>query len=142
MLFQFGDEGQEELAVETVLVEIVGCAIGGCDDENAARPQLVEEAAEDHGVRRVLDLEFVEAQKARRLRDALRRRRDRIVARRAHEIGLALAFALGEAAPASDLGVDFLHEGEECTRRFGSTGAAAKNMSISIDLPRPTPPKR
>ena len=61
-LLQERDEGKEERAVESVLVEVVGRDVGGRDDGDAAREELLEQAAEDHRVGDVVDGEFVEAE--------------------------------------------------------------------------------
>ena len=39
-------------------------------------------------------------------------------------------------------GVDFLHEGMEMHPAGGHVGTVSTKRSISIDLPRPTPPQR
>ncbi|RUP47336.1 hypothetical protein BC936DRAFT_145844 [Jimgerdemannia flammicorona] len=56
------DEGEERVALDTVLVEIVRVAVGGGDDDDAAFKERGEEAAEDHGVRNVGHLELVKAE--------------------------------------------------------------------------------
>ena len=56
---------------------------------DAEPEQLLEQPAEDHRVRDVGHLEFVEREQRRLRRDPLGDRRDRIVARIAHEFGRA-----------------------------------------------------
>ena len=59
------DERQEAVALQAVLVEIVGRAVGGGDHRDAFVEQGLEQAAEDHRIGDVGDLEFVEAEQAR-----------------------------------------------------------------------------
>ena len=74
------DEGQEQRAVEAVLVEPLGGDVGGRHHHHAAREQPAEQPAEDHGVGDVGDVELVEAQQRRFLGQRVGHRRDRIVA--------------------------------------------------------------
>jgi hypothetical protein len=56
------DEGQEKLAVDAVPVERIRRAVGGGDERHATGEQGLEQAAQDHGVGDVGDLELVEAE--------------------------------------------------------------------------------
>jgi hypothetical protein len=56
------DEGQEQLAVQPVLVEVFGRPVGGGDDQHAPFHQPLEQAADDHRVRNVGHLKLVEAE--------------------------------------------------------------------------------
>ena len=100
MLLEERDEGQEELAVEAVAVEVVGRGVRGRDERHAAREQLFEQPAEQHGVGDVLDLELVEAEEPGVRDDRLGDRRD--------GVGIALA-ALG-FPERGDRGVHLVHE--------------------------------
>ncbi len=127
-LLDEGDEGQKIFALQPVLVEIVGRIVGGGDDDDAVVEQGLEETAEQHGIGDVLDLKLVEAEKADLLGYGPRQGRDGIAARL--------------APPAMEGLMDtFSMKALKWTRRFLATGAPAKNMSISMDLPVPTLPK-
>ncbi len=78
LLLQEIDERQEALALQPVLVEIVGRPVRGRDHDDAALEQLLEEPPEDHRVGDVGDLELVEAEQRRLAGDRLGDRRDRI----------------------------------------------------------------
>src|SRR5262249_49187742 len=80
-LFQQGDEGQEILALESILLEIVGLIVRGGDDDESVFEQGLEESPQQHGVGDVLDLEFVEAEQPGRLGNRTRERGNRITAR-------------------------------------------------------------
>ena len=62
MLAQQRDEGNEQRAVEAVLVKIVRLDVRGRDHDDAVLEQPREQAAEDHRVGDVGDVEFVEAE--------------------------------------------------------------------------------
>lgn len=62
--FQQVDEGQEELAVDAVLVEIIRMPVGGRYHDHAFLEQAFKQAAQDHGIGNIRDLEFVEGQQA------------------------------------------------------------------------------
>ncbi|MEY9525420.1 hypothetical protein ABIF70_006561 [Bradyrhizobium japonicum] len=70
------DEGQEQRTVQAALVKIVGRDVGGRDHHGAELEQLCEQAAEDHRVRDVGDVEFVEAEQPAFLEDRVRSQRD------------------------------------------------------------------
>ena len=72
--------GMKQAAVQSVLVEIVGFDIRGRDNDHAVFEQLGEETPEDHRIRDVGDMEFVEAQKPRVLRDRGRGEQHRVLA--------------------------------------------------------------
>ena len=73
------DEGQEPVALQAVLVEIVGRAVGGRDHRHALVEQHLEEAREDHRIGDVGDLEFVEAEQPGLRRNCPGDRHDRVV---------------------------------------------------------------
>ena len=75
------DERHEQGAVEPVLVEIVRRHVRGGDHHHATLEQLREQPAEDHRVRDVGDMKFVEAQQPGFLARAARHELDRILAR-------------------------------------------------------------
>jgi hypothetical protein len=78
LLLQKRDEREEALAVQAVLVEIVGLAVGRRDHHHALGEKRLEEPAQDHGVGDVVDIELVEAEQGRLGRDPPGDRRDRI----------------------------------------------------------------
>ena len=64
------DEGQEEGAVQTVLVKIAGRPVAGGDDRNTLiADKSREEARHDRGIGRIVDDHFVECEAAYILRD-------------------------------------------------------------------------
>ncbi len=73
------DEGQEQRAIETVLVEIVRRHIRGRHHDHAAIEKLREQPAEDHRVGNVGDVEFVEAEQPGVLRDRFAGEHDRVL---------------------------------------------------------------
>ena len=129
------DEGHEALALQAVLVEIVGLAVGGGDDGEALVEQHLEQARQDHGVGDVGDLELVEAEQPRLAGDLLGDRHDGVgFGRRA--LGRQFLAAAVQAL------LDFEHELVEMhAPLLLAIGTSAKNRSISIDLPRPTGPQ-
>jgi hypothetical protein len=112
------------------LQQLVRTDVGGRHDHDAALEQGLEQAAQDHGVGDVVDLEFVEAQQRRLRGDGVGERRDRVVAAR---VG---------ALPGVDTRADVLHEAVEMDAPLAGDVGGAKNRSISMDLPRPTSPTR
>ncbi len=50
MRLQQRNEGQEELTVQPVAIEIVGQHVRGCNQCHAAREQLLEQPPEQHGI--------------------------------------------------------------------------------------------
>ena len=56
------DEGQEAVAVEAVLVEAARRPVRGGDDHDAVLEQALEQAAQNHGIGDVDDVELVEAE--------------------------------------------------------------------------------
>src|ERR1700692_4900160 len=66
------DGRQEPIALQAVLVEILGWRIGGCDQRHAPAAQSLEQAGEDHRIGNVGNEEFVQAKYSRVLRKALR----------------------------------------------------------------------
>ena len=124
------DEGQEELAVEAVPVEIVRLQVRGGDDDGAVGKQALEQAADDHGVGNVGDLHLVEAEEAGFLGDGLRHGGDRIL-----RVGLARGV---EAL------VHLLHEGVEVDAALGRDidhgmeqvhqhGLAAADLAVDVE---------
>ena len=81
---QQGDERQEKSAVQPILVEIARRKIRGGDHDHTEFEQPREQAAEDHGVGDVRDMEFVEAKEPALFRYRRRGALNRIV------IGLAV----------------------------------------------------
>jgi hypothetical protein len=59
------DEGEKELALQTVLVEPVRRLVRRRHDHHSGVEECREQASEDHRIGDVVDLEFVEAQKRR-----------------------------------------------------------------------------
>ena len=59
---QHRDERHEQSAVEPILVKLVRRYIRGRDDNDVAFKQPREKATEDHRIRNIGDVEFVEAQ--------------------------------------------------------------------------------
>ena len=95
--------GHEALALQAVLVEIVGLAVGRGDHGEALVEQHLEQARQDHGVGDVGDLELVEAEQPRLARDLLGDRHDGVgLGRRA--LGRQLLAAAVQAL------LDFQHE--------------------------------
>jgi len=106
-----------------VLVELVRCLVRGRHDHHFGLEKCREEAPEDHRIGDVVDLKFVEAQEC-----GLR-----------GDVGGDLVDGLlgpGAALP-FDAVMHFEHEGMEMDPPLCGFGTAAKNRSISIDLPRP-----
>ena len=62
LLLEQRDERQKALALQTMLVELVRCAVRRRDDHNSGIEQCPEQALEDHRIGDVLDLKLVEAQ--------------------------------------------------------------------------------
>ena len=56
------DEGQKKLALQSALVEPVGRPVGRGDHDRAAFEQRLEQAAQDHRVGDVDDMQFVETE--------------------------------------------------------------------------------
>ena len=72
------DEGQEQRAVEPAFVEIIRRDVGGRDHHRAELEQFCEQAAEDHRVGDVGDMEFVEAEQPGFVEDRVRGQRDHV----------------------------------------------------------------
>lgn len=70
--------GRNSARFKPPLVEIVRRDVGGRDNDRAELEQLCEQAAEDHRIRDVGDVEFVEAEQPALLEDRIRRQRDDI----------------------------------------------------------------
>ena len=66
-----GDEGQEQLPVQPVLVEILGHPVRGRDHHHATVEQHLEQPPDDHRVGDVGDLHLVEAEQPRAGGDGL-----------------------------------------------------------------------
>ena len=128
------DERQEQRAVESVLVELVRRHVGGRHHDHAEFEQPREQPAEDHRVGNVGDVEFVEAQKPSLVRDRGGREPDRIV------VGDLAGLELLRGSTCTRSCTSAMNSWK-CARRLRTTGEAAKNMSISMVLPRPTSPK-
>ena len=80
VLLDHRDEGLEQGAVEPVLVELGGRHVRGRDHHDAELEQALEQAAQDHGVGDVGDVEFVEAQQPGLVGDRGGGQLDRILA--------------------------------------------------------------
>ncbi len=78
-VLQQGDEGQEQRAVQAVLVQVLRRPVRGGDDHHPRGEQLFEQAADDHRIGDVGDLHFVERQQARVPDDRLGHRGQRIL---------------------------------------------------------------
>ena len=65
------DEWQEQRAVQTALVQILGRDVGGCDHDGAEFEQFREQPAENHRIGNVGDVKLVEAQQPRLVEDRL-----------------------------------------------------------------------
>ena len=104
------DEGQEELAVEPILVEIVRMAVRGRDDGDAVLEQVLEQAPEDHGIGNLGDLELVEAEQFRLGRDQFRHWRDRVAAGTFHPVSGSAALTLVHFPPGVHLVMHPAHE--------------------------------
>ena len=74
-----GDERQEQRAVESIAVQVAGRDVRGRDHHDAELEQPREQAAEDHGVGNVGDVELVEAEQPALLGDLGGGKPDRIV---------------------------------------------------------------
>ena len=144
-----GDEGQEQLAVDAPGIEGVRRPVGGGDDHHPPLEQGLEQAAEDHGVGNVGDVELVEAQKPRPLGDPIGGGRDGIVALGHAEAGLAGGGV--PLPPGLDVRMDAGHEGVEVVpalaRHRGGLeeqvhqhGLAPPHRPVEIDPPGWLPP--
>ena len=80
VLLDHRDERHEQRAVEPVLVELGGRHVRGGDHHDAELEQPLEQAAQDHGVGDVGDVEFVEAQQPGFLGDRGGGQLDRVLA--------------------------------------------------------------
>ena len=124
------DERQEQLAVEPVLVEVARRAVGRGDDASRLRSsRVVEQPRQDHRVGGVVDDHLVEAEQLRLVGDVVRRRA------RSDRLPRSLAPSRSRAWVSS-------MKAWKWTRRFGCDVDMVEARSISIDLPRPTPPHR
>jgi len=56
------DEGRKQLAVQPVAIEIARRGVRGGDDHHVAGEEMLEQAAEDHGVGDVGHFELVETE--------------------------------------------------------------------------------
>ena len=77
--FQHGDKGQEKLAVEAVLVEIIGMAVGCRHDRHACSEKLFEKPPDDHRIGDIADLHLVEGEESDLFRQCHGHRRDGII---------------------------------------------------------------
>ena len=78
IVFEHPDEGQKQRAVQAVLVKLRGLDVRGRHQHYAARKQLREQPAEDHGVGDVGHMKLVEAKQPGFLRKIRRDQLDRI----------------------------------------------------------------
>ena len=132
VLLDHGDERQEQRAVEAVLVELVGRHVRGRDHHHAELEQTREQAAENHRIGDIGDVEFVEAQQPALFGDRRRRRAGSDPRRRSRRPS-----ALAKHPHAL---VHVGHEFVEMRAPLARPPAASKNRSISMVLPRPTSP--
>ena len=122
------DGRQEALALEAVLVEVVGRGVGGRDQRHAAFEQAAQQAAEQHGVGDVGDDELVEAEHAGTRGEALGDRFERI--------GLALQLLqLGVHAVHETVEVDAYLEFERqaVVERIHQEGLAAPDATPQVE---------
>lgn len=124
------DERQETVALQTVLVQVVGRPVGGDDDDRAVVEQRLEQPPDDHGVGDVQDLQLVQAQEPGRRSDAARQLGQRV--------GLLAPRRLAHWW--TSLWTSRMNSWK-WTRCLPAMVAVSKNRSISMDLPRPTSPK-
>jgi hypothetical protein len=123
------DEGQEELAVEAVSVEIVRLEVGGGDDGGPMGQKPLEQAAHDHGIGDVGDLHLVEAEQPGFLRDGFRHGRDRILRVRLARGMEALVHLLHEGVEVdAALGVRIRHGMEQVHHH----GLAAPDLAVDV----------
>ena len=122
------DERQERVAPRLALEQIVRRDIGCRDHDHAAIEQRLEQPAKDHCVGNVVHLEFIEAQQRRFGRDP-----SASGGIGSSISGLALLNAWNRVWT-------FCMKRWKWMRCLRRTWAAAKNRSISMDLPRPTSP--
>jgi hypothetical protein len=123
---QQSDEGQEQLAVEPVLVEIGRRAIGCRDDHHAMIQQRREQPAHDRGVGHIVDDHLVEAEQFR------------FGCQRVATGGIGSPFSFTRSRRRRSCTSSM--NSWKWTRRLAASSAQSKNRSISMDLPRPTPP--
>ena len=121
------DGRHKQVAVEAVLVELVGWQVGGCDNDRALGQQGLEQAAHNHRIGNVADLHFIKAQNLCLLCQVLGNLCDHI------------AFAQSLAAL-----VNVLHEGMEvdallglhlkvCKKQIHQHGFAAAHVAIDVN---------
>mmetsp|Transcript_7402 Transcript_7402/g.18384 ORF Transcript_7402/g.18384 Transcript_7402/m.18384 type:complete len:375 (-) Transcript_7402:671-1795(-) len=95
------DEGHEQRALQPVLVQLVGVAVGGGHQHHAPVPQPRKQARQDHGVSHVRHKELVKRQHARVLGGGVRHAQQRV----------------GVALERAQLGVHVQHEVVEVRAR-------------------------
>jgi PAS domain S-box-containing protein len=104
----------EQIALEAILVEVLGRPVRGGDDNDAGFKKGLEQAAKDHRIRNILDLKFIEAEQPSLTRKLPRHLAQDILldplpqgdAGGGRSAAAALAVALDLEA-----GMDLLHEG-------------------------------
>ena len=136
------DEGDEELAVDPVQIQVLRPAVRGDGQHHLVLEQGLEQATEDQGIGDIGDLKLVKAQQPRFGGDQDGDRSDRIIALPLAEGGLArplvaLAPAADQAMDARQEGVEvgallpgLLHLGEEQVHQHG---LAASGRAVEID---------
>ena len=77
-LLDESDEGQKQIAVETLAIKLARRHVRGGDHHDAEFKQVREQPAEDHRIRNVGDVEFVEAKQPAFARNRGCGKRDRI----------------------------------------------------------------
>ena len=78
LLTQEADKGKKQLAIEAILVEILGRAVRGCHHHDTEIEQLFEQTPDDHRIGDIGDLHLVERQQAQAFADTLCHRGDGI----------------------------------------------------------------
>ena len=120
------DRRQKLAALQTILVELVRFLVGSGHQHDAVLEQSLEQQPHQHGVRDIGDMEFVETEQARFLRDVARDERKRIFP----------ALMLVEPA------VDFLHEAVKvyalfaCDRRAIEKAVHQKTFAAADAAPQ------
>ncbi|RUS23253.1 hypothetical protein BC937DRAFT_89723 [Endogone sp. FLAS-F59071] len=105
-----GVKGDERGALDTILIEIVWVAVGGCNDDNAVVEEGGKETTEDHGIGDVGNLEFIKAKNVSIASEICGNGRNRVVVVR------------GSRLEAMDARVYIQHEGVEVDAALACDG--------------------
>ncbi len=139
MVGYLGDEGQEQRPVQPALVEVLGRDIGGRHHHGAELEQLGEQPPQDHRVRDVGDVEFVEAQQPGLVEDRRGGERDHVAVD-----DLAARDLLSKAVdPLMHVGHEFVEMGAALVRdrtvleeQVHQHGFAAADFAVNIEAAR------